>query len=104
MKSSKTRLALVISVLTILFMFFFYFFVERKLGRYGGVITRVCVGSDQDICITNSAINMVWLGDWGIFALGITAGYMSAGYYGLSLALDLDFQSSYTFVADQYMN
>jgi hypothetical protein len=91
----KIRLTFVVSVLAISVMVFFYFFVERKLGRYGGDITKVCVGSDQDICITNSALNMAWLGDWGIFAVGITAGYMSAGYYGLSLALDLDFQSTF---------
>jgi hypothetical protein len=71
------------------------FFVERKLARYNGNFFAACVGSDQDICLTNAAVNMSWVGDWGIFAIGITAGYMSAGYYGLNLAMGLDFQSTY---------
>lgn len=93
--TSRSKTYLILTAFLFLSVFVFYFFVERKLGRYGGNITKVCLGSDQDICLTNSAINMSWLGDWGIFALGITAGYMSAGYYGLNLAMDLDFHSTF---------
>ena len=92
---NKSRIIFLLSLFVVLMGVVFYFFVERKLGRYGGNFTKVCLGSDQDICLTNSAINMSWLGDWGIFALGITSSYMSAGYHGLSLAMDLDFNSTF---------
>jgi hypothetical protein len=95
-KQKKYAKKVLLSVTFLTFMISAYaFFVERKLARYNGNYFAACVGSDQDICLTNAAINMSWIGDWGIFAIGITAGYMSAGYYGLNLAMGLDFQSTY---------
>lgn len=99
--SAKRRLALgrkvtvFASLFALLAVAFFLFFVDRKLGRYGGEIDRLCIGFDQQICLLNTAFGSGWLGDWGVFALGVTASYMSQGYYGLSLAMSLDFQSTW---------
>jgi hypothetical protein len=90
----KPNKAAIIAVLSILMMVVFWFFVERKLGRYGGNYVALCVGSDQDICMNYDSGIATILGQWGAFALGITASYMSAGYYGLNLAMDLPFQST----------
>ena len=84
----------IVTILSIFMMVVFWFFVERKLGRYGGNYVALCVGSDQDICMSNASGIANVIGDWGAFALGITASYMSAGYYGLNLAMNLPFQST----------
>jgi hypothetical protein len=94
-KMSRTQLTFLLFLFGSLVIGFYSFFVERKLGRYGGNITSLCIGTDGDICITNQALNLSWLGDWGIFAIGITASYLSAGWYGLSMAMDLDFHSTF---------
>jgi hypothetical protein len=90
----RTRRVILTVLLIILMAIVFYVFVERKLGRYGGDFTALCVGSEQDICLSSKFLSSGLIGDWGMFALAITAGYMSQGYYGLQLALGLDFQST----------
>jgi hypothetical protein len=92
---SKPKLAILVVLFVCLMIFFLYVFVERKLGRFGGNATSLCIGSDVDICLTHAALISNYLSDWQVFAIGITAGYMSQGYYGLSTAMGLDFQSTY---------
>ncbi len=94
-RAKKKGVAIFASLLAAIAIAFFVFFVERKLGRYDGKVDMLCIGYNTNICILNTAFGNTWLGDWGVFALGITSSYMSQGYYGLNLAMSLDFQSTW---------
>jgi uncharacterized membrane protein YjdF len=82
-------------LLGVLAIIVFYVFVERKLARYSGDATALCAGSSADICISSQSPLWEVLGAWGTFAVAITSSYMSQGFYGLSLAMGLDFQSTF---------
>jgi hypothetical protein len=92
---SRTKLFVSLLLFFFLMVAVIYVFVERKLGRFGGNVTSLCIGSEVDICLTHGAMVAQYLSDWQVFAIGITAGYMSQGYYGLSTAMGLDFQSTW---------
>jgi hypothetical protein len=94
-RMSSSKLLMFLLLFLGLMVFFLYVFVERKLGRFGGNVTSLCIGSEVDICLTHGAMVAQYLSDWQVFAIGITSGYMSQGYYGLSTAMGLDFQSTW---------
>jgi hypothetical protein len=92
---SSAKLLLLLTMFLSLMALFLFVFVERKLGRFGGNVTSLCIGSEVDICLTHGAMVAEYLSDWQVFAIGITASYMSQGYYGLSTAMSMDFQSTW---------
>jgi hypothetical protein len=94
-RSSNWRVsAFAMTVLAALAVLVFTVFVERKLGRYSGNVAALCMGSSADYCLSKQSALWELVGDWGTFAVGITSSYMSQGFFGLSLAMKLDFQST----------
>ena len=75
-------------------------FVERRAQRYDGV-QAFCV-DEQWICpdFRHSAM----AGMPGQFAAAMSAAYLSQGYYGLSLALDMEWQPTYGIGHSQPLN
>lgn len=71
---------------------FFFFFSYRKYQRLDGIID-FCV-MDGGICADYSGPILSLLPDFIAFGLAMISAYLTNGYYGLSLALDLPFESA----------
>lgn len=82
-KIGLNRLLLILIVL----FFVFCLFIYRKYSRLNGNM-NFCIG-DTEICTVNYSDSILQ------FAMDMLAGYLSQGYYGLSLALNSDFDFSY---------
>jgi hypothetical protein len=68
-------------------------FINRKEGRIGD--TRAFCFNETSICADFDRPGLRMFGERGQFALVMAAAYASNGYYGLSLALGLDFHSTF---------
>lgn len=84
-----------ILILVFVFVFFLFFilFSHRKLERLGG---------DVDFCIVHGLICADYSGgvlsslpDFLAFGIAMVSSYLTNGYYGLSLALELPFEPAY---------
>jgi hypothetical protein len=84
------RLATIAFVVVLLFFFFFSY---RKFERLGGAID-FCV-MDGLICADYSGPVLSLLPDFIAFGYAMISAYLTIGYYGLSLALELPFESAY---------
>jgi hypothetical protein len=94
-KTASNKLVVLAMGLGVLAVLVFIFFVERKLARYSGDVSALCIGTNLDICVSRDTALWDMVGDWGTFAVGITSTYMGQGFYGLSLAMGLDFHSTF---------
>lgn len=81
------------AIIFVVFSLFFVFFSYRKSERLGGAID-FCV-MDGLICADYSGPVLSLLPDFLAFGLAMMGAYLSNGYYGLSLALDLPFEFAY---------
>ena len=70
-------------------------FSDRKALRYGGDLSKVCVG--EQICADPHHPLLRGLQTGGQFTVAMITAYLAQGYYGLSLAINLDFQSTFGF-------
>lgn len=77
----------------VLLMLFFIFFSYRKFERLGGMID-FCV-MDNSICADYSGPVLSLLPDFVAFGCAMISMYLTNGYYGLSLALELPFEFAY---------
>lgn len=68
-------------------------FIDRKAARYEGDISGVCVGVEM-ICADKNHPLMRELDIRNQFGFAMLTAYLSQGYYGLALALNLDFKST----------
>lgn len=77
----------------VVFLLFFIFFSYRKFERLGGDID-FCV-MDGLICADYSGPVLSIFPDFVAFGYAMISAYLTNGYYGLSLALELPFESAY---------
>ena len=77
----------------VVFLLFFFFFSYRKFERLGGAID-FCV-MDGLICADYSGPVLSLLPDFVAFGYAMISAYLTNGYYGLSLALELPFEPAY---------
>jgi hypothetical protein len=68
-------------------------FANRKEARLGGVNSVCAVGTG--ICVDLADPKITWMGDQTLFAVSIFTISVSQGYYGLSLGMHHEFQSTY---------
>lgn len=71
-------------------------FVTRKAERFGGNIGNICIGVTKICADPNHAASQSF-DTKGRFAIAMVTAYISQGYYGLSLALNSDFNSTLGF-------
>lgn len=69
-------------------------FVDRKAARLDGATHEVCIGVDK-ICANDIAGSPGQELSRTDFGLAMLAAYLAQGYYGLSLALDMEFKSTF---------
>lgn len=72
----------------------FNLFVDRKASRYEGDVSGVCVGI-EDICADRRHPIMQELSLRNQFGFAMMSAYIAQGYYGLALAMDIDFHSTF---------
>lgn len=77
----------------VVFLLFLIFFSYRKFERLGGAID-FCI-MDGLICADYSGPVLSLLPDFVAFGYAMISAYLTNGYYGLSLALELPFESAY---------
>lgn len=77
----------------VVIVLFFFFFSYRKYQRLDGVI-EFCL-QEGLICADYSGPIMSLLPDFIAFGFAMISAYLTNGYYGLSLALDLPFESAF---------
>lgn len=83
-----------IAIFLILALVAFNVFVDRRLQRYSGNADTVCVGV-QRICADEQHPTMKALGQTQRFGLAMATAYAAQGYYGVALAMGLDYQSTF---------
>ena len=71
-------------------------FTERKSARLGGFekLNEVCVGGSQ-VCADIDSPLISWMPEAQRFGISIFIISTASGYYGLNLAMEKDFQSTY---------
>jgi hypothetical protein len=92
LRSNRGAMVMVVGVLLVAFAF--NIFIERKVQRYEGNISDLCIGEERQICVNPRHPITEAMGLWGSFAFGMVSAYASQGYYGLALSLDRDFNST----------
>ncbi len=75
-------------------MIAFGLFSERKLSRLGSA-NEFCVAESAVVCADYSGPILSRLDDVNQFGIAMLAAYLSQGYYGLSIALNESFESTY---------
>jgi hypothetical protein len=84
-----------VTIAAVVFFLFFMFFSYRKLQRLGGNFD-FCV-DDGLICADYSGAIVSTLPDFVAFGYAMISMYLTNGYYGLGLALDLPFETVFGF-------
>jgi hypothetical protein len=80
-------------VVLVLSVMLFIIFSQRKFERLGSV-DAFCFAEGQ-ICADYSGMNLTYLPDFFKFGLSMATFYLTNGYYGLSLALNLPYEFCY---------
>lgn len=83
----------VVLTVFVVVMLFFFFFSYRKYQRLDGVID-FCI-QEGSICADYSGPFLSLLPESVAFGFAMISAYLTNGYYGLSLALDLPFESTF---------
>lgn len=91
-KSSRTKIWLIVLLLSFGLWGSYTTFMERKMSRLGGD-DQVCI-QQADVCADMNRGVMPYLDDKNKFGFSMATLYLSIGYYGMGLALEEDFESS----------
>lgn len=70
-------------------------FIERKVQRYEGNVSNLCIGEYYQICVNARHPLILEMNDRDRFAFGMITSYASQGYYGLARSLDRGFYSTF---------